>query len=100
MLASISIADPICFADPHASSHVAHHLIRLHAAGFYKAVGEFVVIICVAAPLFSFCSWVEDRLVLAWRAYLTRVFLRAYFKQHAYFRIRCASAPHLYMWYD
>lgn len=49
------------------------------AAGFYAAVRQFVLIICVAAPLFSFTSWVEERLVLAWRAALTRYLAQAYF---------------------
>eukprot|EP00798_Chlamydomonas_sp_ICE-L_P018047 gene18047-24465_t len=56
--------------------------------GFYKAVWDFVLIIAVAAPLFSFNSWVEDRLVLAWRAYMTRYFLAAYFDNRAYFHLR------------
>lgn len=58
------------------------------AAGFYKAVGDFVIIICIAAPLFSFNGFVEDRLVLAWRAYLTRHLMRSYFNNRAYFKIR------------
>jgi ABC-type uncharacterized transport system fused permease/ATPase subunit len=49
-------------------------------AGFYRAVGEFVVIICIAAPLFSFNSFLEDRLVLSWRAFLTRTLLDGYFE--------------------
>ena len=51
----------------------------LSSAGFYKAVGEFVVIICIAAPLFSFTTFLVDRLVLAWRAFLTRTMLVSYF---------------------
>lgn len=31
------------------------------AAGFYAAVRKFVVIIIIAAPLFSFTGWVEVR---------------------------------------
>ncbi len=46
------------------------------------------VIICVAAPFFSFTLWVEDRMVLAWRAYLTTLFLNGYFQDHTYFRIK------------
>eukprot|EP00198_Chlamydomonas_reinhardtii_P011028 XP_001700365.1 predicted protein [Chlamydomonas reinhardtii] len=48
-------------------------------AGFYAAVRKFVVIIFIAAPLFSFTSWVEERLVLSWRAHLTRLLTRKYF---------------------
>lgn len=60
-------------------SHAACVCHARHAAGFYAAVRQFVLIICVAAPLFSFTSWVEERLVLAWRAALTRFLARAYF---------------------
>ncbi|EFJ43625.1 hypothetical protein VOLCADRAFT_96169 [Volvox carteri f. nagariensis] len=67
-------------------------------AGFYAAVRKFVVIIIVAAPLFSFNGWVEDRLVLAWRAYLTRRLTRAYFANRAFYHIQqrgdcMAAAP-------
>ncbi|KAG1670562.1 hypothetical protein FOA52_012134 [Chlamydomonas sp. UWO 241] len=56
--------------------------------GFYKSVGEFAVIICIAAPLFSLNSFLEDRLVLSWRAYLTRVLLEAYFSNRSYFHLK------------
>ena len=43
-------------------------LLFMPVAGFYKAIWNFVVIICICAPLFSFASYLEDRLVLAWYA--------------------------------
>ncbi|GFR44756.1 hypothetical protein Agub_g6087, partial [Astrephomene gubernaculifera] len=60
-------------------------------AGFYAAVRKFLVIILIAAPLFSFNSWVEERLVLAWRAYLTRRLTRAYFANRAFYHLRQRS---------
>ncbi|KAF5833658.1 ABC transporter transmembrane region 2-domain-containing protein, partial [Dunaliella salina] len=62
-----------------------------NAEGFYRAIREFVLIICLAAPLFSFTKFVEDRMVLAWRAYLTRLLLQAYFKDKAFFRLGLSS---------
>uniref|UniRef100_A0A7S3VHC6 ABC transmembrane type-1 domain-containing protein n=1 Tax=Dunaliella tertiolecta TaxID=3047 RepID=A0A7S3VHC6_DUNTE len=62
-----------------------------NAEGFYRAIREFVLIICLAAPLFSFTKFVEDRMVLAWRAYLTRLLLQAYFKDKAFFRLGLRS---------
>ncbi|KAG1676622.1 hypothetical protein FOA52_008751 [Chlamydomonas sp. UWO 241] len=56
--------------------------------GFYKSIGDFAVIICIAAPLFSLNSFLEDRLVLSWRAYLTRVLLEAYFSNRSYFHLK------------
>ncbi|PNW87764.1 hypothetical protein CHLRE_01g001350v5 [Chlamydomonas reinhardtii] len=56
--------------------------------GFYAAVRKFVVIIFIAAPLFSFTSWVEERLVLSWRAHLTRLLTRKYFAHRAFYHIR------------
>ncbi|GLC38395.1 hypothetical protein PLESTB_001582400 [Pleodorina starrii] len=57
-------------------------------AGFYAAVRKFVIIIVIAAPLFSFNAWVEERLVLSWRAYLTRRLTRAYFENRAFYHIQ------------
>ncbi|GAX77264.1 hypothetical protein CEUSTIGMA_g4710.t1 [Chlamydomonas eustigma] len=57
-------------------------------AGFYRSVREFVVIICIAAPLFSFNTFLEDRLVLSWRTYMTKIMLKAYFNHRSYFHLR------------
>lgn len=56
--------------------------------GFYAAVRKFVVIIIIAAPLFSFTGWVEDRMMLSWRAFLTRRLTHAYFASRAYYHIQ------------
>lgn len=40
-------------------------------AGFYAAVRQFVGIIVFAAPFLALNSWVEERVILAWRTYLT-----------------------------
>lgn len=44
-----------------------------------------------AAPLFSFTKFVEDRLILAWRAYLTRYLLHIYLKDKAFFQLALAQ---------
>ncbi|KAG2486371.1 hypothetical protein HYH03_014951 [Edaphochlamys debaryana] len=56
--------------------------------GFYAAVWKFAIIIVIAAPLFAFNNWVEEKLVLAWRAYLTTRLTRAYFANRAFYHIR------------
>ncbi len=47
----------------HPRAHVSPTLATTAAppAGFYAAVRKFVVIIIIAAPLFSFNAWVEVR---------------------------------------
>ncbi|KAK9809945.1 hypothetical protein WJX72_002230 [[Myrmecia] bisecta] len=55
--------------------------------GFYKAVWEFVMIICIAAPLFALNDWVEARLVMEWRRWLTRQLLIGYFSNRAFFKL-------------
>lgn len=62
-----------------------------NVAGFYAAVRAFAWLIVVAAPLFSFSSWVEERLVLAWRAHLTRHLARAYFSDRSFYHIQMHS---------
>ena len=68
---------------PRGATHTLHPHTRYthtHAAvGFYNAVKDFVIIICVAIPLFTLNTFLEDRLVLAWRAFLTQTLLAAYF---------------------
>jgi putative ATP-binding cassette transporter len=51
-------------------------------------VWEFVGLIVLAAPLFSLNVFLEDRLVLSWRAYLTRTLLESYFSQRSYYHLK------------
>ncbi|KAK9810744.1 hypothetical protein WJX73_004440 [Symbiochloris irregularis] len=54
---------------------------------FYKAIMSFVVIIIIAAPLFVVTEYVEARLTLEWRRWLTRDLMGMYFANSAYFRL-------------
>ena len=48
---------------------------------------HYVAIIAAAVPLFALQDFVEERLVLAWRTYLTDVLCAAFFRGHAYYRV-------------
>lgn len=61
------------------------------AEGFYKAVKKFVIIILLACPLFALADWVEQRLTLEWRNWLTSYLLRAYFANRAFFKLKQQS---------
>ncbi|DBB06377.1 hypothetical protein WJX77_005903 [Trebouxia sp. C0004] len=56
--------------------------------GFMKAVKRFVLIILMACPLFAIADWVEQRLTLEWRNWLTSYLLRAYFADRAFFKLK------------
>ncbi|KAL3153965.1 hypothetical protein ABBQ32_013522 [Trebouxia sp. C0010 RCD-2024] len=56
--------------------------------GFTKAVQKFVVIIIMACPLFAIADWVEQRLTLEWRNWLTGYLLRAYFADRSFFKLK------------
>ena len=56
--------------------------------GFQNAVQRFVVIIIVACPLFALADWVEQRLTLEWRNWLTSYLLRAYFADRSFFKLK------------
>jgi hypothetical protein len=49
---------------------------------------DFVVIIALAAPLAALTGYVESRLILSWRTYLTQALLAAYFSDRAFFNIK------------
>ncbi len=53
-----------------------------------KAVKRFVLIIVMACPLFATADWVEQRLTLEWRNWLTSYLLRAYFADRAFFKLK------------
>lgn len=50
-------------------------------------MAEYVTIIAVAVPLFALQDFVEERLILAWRTYLTDTLLAAFFRGTTYFRV-------------
>ena len=62
------------------------------APGFKKAVLRYAGIIAVAAPLFALSDWVEDRLKLAWRAWLASRLMGDYFGNAAFYRLHLVTA--------
>lgn len=62
------------------------------AEGFYRSVNKFVVIILLACPLFATADWVEQRLTLEWRSWLTSYLLRAYFANRSFFKLKLQSS--------
>jgi ABC transporter transmembrane region 2 len=61
-------------------------------AGFHKALWQFVGIIFVAAPLFATTDFVEARLKVEWRLWLTRQLLHAYFSDRSFYSLKLQSA--------
>ena len=47
----------------------------------------FAGIILIAAPLFTVSDFVEDRLVLEWRSWLTRELLTGYYANRSFFKL-------------
>lgn len=52
---------------------------------------KFIVIIVLACPLFALADWVEQRLTLEWRNWLSSYLLRAYFANRAFFKLKQQS---------
>lgn len=59
-------------------------------AAWMSSVWEFVVIICLFAPIRSLESYAEKRMVAVWRCFLTQTFLTAYTTNKAYFHMQLA----------
>ena len=53
---------------------------------FYKGMSQFVIIIIFAAPLMAIQFYVEARLTLEWRRWLTNRLLMAYYSDQTFFR--------------
>ena len=56
--------------------------------GFYAAVNRYLLVIVIAAPLFAVYQYVQSLVALEWRLWLTRLLLRKYFANHAYFALK------------
>ena len=51
------------------------------------AVLKLALVILVASPLVASADFVESRLVLEWRRFLTQKLLKGYYSNRAYFRL-------------
>ncbi|CAG9462781.1 unnamed protein product [Pedinophyceae sp. YPF-701] len=72
----------------YAQKDFATALAGKDADGFYRAVWAFVEIIAIATVLFAASSWVESRLKVEWRDWLTRTLLAKYYSSRAYYRLQ------------
>ena len=59
----------------------------LCADGFQKALWGWGVVIIIAAPLFALTDFVQERLKVEWRNWLTKEMLAAYYAKRAYYQI-------------
>lgn len=57
--------------------------------GFWYGVWQYMAILCVAAPLFSFSNYVQGSLALDGRSRLTHWFSERYFRNENFFRLKC-----------
>lgn len=57
------------------------------AVNFQKAVWGFGGIILLAAPLFALTDFVEDRMKVEWRQWLTTKLLDGYYSNRSYYRL-------------
>lgn len=73
-----------------AQKHFSTALSNKDKAAWMSVVWEFVVIICVFAPIRSLESYAEKRMVAVWRTYLTQAFITAYTSNKAYFHMQLA----------
>ncbi|EIE26584.1 ATP-binding cassette transporter [Coccomyxa subellipsoidea C-169] len=55
--------------------------------GFYGAIWKYALVILVAAPLFAATDFVEMRLVLEWRRWLTGTLMSGYFANRTFFKL-------------
>lgn len=55
--------------------------------GFYGAIWKYALVILVAAPLFAATDFVEMRLVLEWRRWLTSTLMSGYFANRTFFKL-------------
>jgi putative ATP-binding cassette transporter len=61
--------------------------------GFYKALWGFASLIMVAAPLFAVTDFVEDRLKVEWRGWLTKKMLNSYYSNRSFYKLhQCNSS--------
>lgn len=58
---------------------------------FWQAVLAFLGLICFAAPLFAFYTYIRDKLTLNWRKWLTNYLLNKYFSNRSFYRINSCS---------
>ena len=55
--------------------------------GFYKGIWVWVGIIAVAVPLFATTEYVEARVTLEWRNWLSHELLRGYYADRAFYKL-------------
>lgn len=57
-------------------------------AGFYRGTRRYLALLVAASPLFAFSKFVQGKLALDWRRWLTDHLLSSYFSNRAYFALK------------
>jgi putative ATP-binding cassette transporter len=66
-------------------------LAQRDSAGFYRNLWVYLATFAVAVPIGVFYRYAAERLSLRWREWMTRVLVRRYFFNHAYYRLRSSN---------
>jgi putative ATP-binding cassette transporter len=66
-------------------------LSQRDSAGFYRNLWVYLAAFAVAVPIGVFYRYAAERLSLRWREWMTRVLVRRYFFNHAYYRLRSSN---------
>jgi vitamin B12/bleomycin/antimicrobial peptide transport system ATP-binding/permease protein len=67
-------------------------LTEKRANDFYAAVARFALIVVLAVPLFAFNIFFEERLIIAWRVWLTQELCKGYFSNQTYYNLKTLTA--------
>ena len=66
---------------------LVYQTVSSYSGGFYGAIWKYAFVILVAAPLFAATDFVEMRLVLEWRRWLTSTLMAGYFANRTFFKL-------------
>jgi putative ATP-binding cassette transporter len=62
-------------------------LARKNLPGFYHGLKLYFAVILFAAPVIAFFAYLQNRILIKWRLWLTNHFLGKYFQKRAYYHI-------------
>jgi len=63
-------------------------LVQRDSAGFYKNLWLYLGVFAIAVPIGVFYRYTGERLSLLWRQWMTRLLVKRYFFNRAYYRLR------------
>lgn len=59
--------------------------------GFYRGVRHYMLLLVAASPLFALSKFVQGKLALDWRHWLTNHMLSSYFSDRAYYKLKMGA---------